>query len=208
MWIPPGRWIDYFTGATFTGPVTTTVSVPLNRMPVFVRAGGIIPEQASSTTSPVASSKALVLDVFPGSSGRFDLYSDSGTGLGYTRGQDGRTSITDGVGPVEATGAALRVHIGATAGRFPGQSRTLAYRLEMVDLSVPSQVTVNGRPLADQTAGSNAPGWYYQPTTATVVVDTPVTPITRATTVVVSGSRTLDRSEPPPPVILSPTGKG
>ena len=48
VWIPPGRWVDYFTGATFTGPMTTTVSVPLSRMPVFVRAGGIIPEQTSA----------------------------------------------------------------------------------------------------------------------------------------------------------------
>ena len=51
VWIPPGRWVDYFTGATFTGPTTATMSVPLSRMPVFVRAGGIIPEQSSSTTA-------------------------------------------------------------------------------------------------------------------------------------------------------------
>ncbi len=199
VWLPPGRWTDFFTGATFTGPMTTSVSVPLNRMPVFVRAGGIIPEQTGPSTSPAAASKALVLDVFPGSSGRFNLYSDSGTGLGYTKGQDGLTSITDDVHPVGATGATVSVHIGATTGRFPGQSRALAYRLEMVDLSVPSQVTLNGQPLAEQTPGSNAPGWYYQPTTTTVVVDTPMTPINRATTVVVSGTRSLDRSEPTTP---------
>ena len=50
VWFPPGRWVDFFTGATFTGPLTTTVATPLDRMPVFVRAGGIIPEQSPSAT--------------------------------------------------------------------------------------------------------------------------------------------------------------
>ena len=45
VWLPPGRWIDYFTGATFTGPATVSMTVPLSRLPVFVRAGGIVPEQ-------------------------------------------------------------------------------------------------------------------------------------------------------------------
>ena len=51
VWIPPGRWVDYFTGATFHGPMITTLSVPLNRMPVLIRAGSTIPEQSTSTTS-------------------------------------------------------------------------------------------------------------------------------------------------------------
>jgi len=196
VWIPPGRWTDFFTGATFTGPMTTTLSVPLDRMPVFVRAGGIIPEQAAS--SAATASKHRVLDVFPGASGQFNLYSDSGTGLGYTEGQDGRTLITDSVDSVGAA-AAVSVNIGATKGHFPGQSQALAYRLETVDVSVPSQVTLDGSPLAEQTPGSNAPGWYYQPTTATVVIDTPMTPINRETTVVMSGSRSLNHSEPATP---------
>ena len=45
VWFPPGKWVDWFTGATFEGPSTQTVLVPLDRMPVFVKAGGIIPEQ-------------------------------------------------------------------------------------------------------------------------------------------------------------------
>ena len=46
VWFPPGKWTDWFTGATFQGPATQTLTVPLDRMPVFVKAGGIIPEQA------------------------------------------------------------------------------------------------------------------------------------------------------------------
>ncbi len=99
VWIPPGRWVDYFTGATFTGPATTTVSVPLSRMPVFVRAGGIIPEQTVlDHVLDHGRRRSIVLKVFSGSSGSFTLYGDSGTGLGYTKGQYTETPITDSVG--------------------------------------------------------------------------------------------------------------
>ena len=43
----------------------------------------------------------MVLEVFSGSSGTFSLYADSGTGLGYTKGQDTETPITDSVGAAE-----------------------------------------------------------------------------------------------------------
>src|SRR5205807_2023112 len=37
VWIPPGTWIDYFTGARYRGPSVRTLSVPLSQMPVLVR---------------------------------------------------------------------------------------------------------------------------------------------------------------------------
>ena len=201
VWIPPGRWVDYFTGATFNGPVTTTVSMPLNRMPVFVRAGGIIPEQATSTTSPQMAATHLVLKVFSGSSGTFDLYSDSGTGLGYTKGQYTDTPMTVTGGPVGGGGGTTTEHVavGAARGRYPGEPASVGYQLEMVDLTPPSQVTLDGRPLAQETSGSTAPGWYYQGATATVVVNTPPQATSRTFRVTESGGRPLDRSEPPTP---------
>ena len=48
VWFPPGKWVDFFTGATYSGPTTVTLSVPLDQMPVFARQGAIVPEQPSS----------------------------------------------------------------------------------------------------------------------------------------------------------------
>jgi hypothetical protein len=201
VWIPPGRWVDYFTGATFTGPMTTTMSVPLNRMPVFVRAGGIIPEQSSATRSSPTTAQHMVLEVFSGSTGKFSLYADSGSGLGYTKGQYTETPITDSVGSVGDSGstATSRVTVGSAHGHYRGEPTTVGYRLEMVDLTQPSRVTLNGRRIGRQTSGSEAPGWYYQPATATVVVNTPSLPRTRVFTIVVSGGRPVNRSEPANP---------
>ncbi len=198
VWIPPGRWVDYFTGATFTGPTTTTLSVPLSRMPVFVRAGGIVPEQPSSTTPSPTTARHMTLEMFSGASGTFSLYADSGTGLGYTKGQYTETPISDSLGSVAAGGATTTagVTIGAAHGHYPGEPTAVSYRLEMVDLSQPSQVTLNGRPLSLQTSGSGAPGWSYQAATATVVVNTPPLPVSWSVSVVASGGRPVDRPEP------------
>jgi hypothetical protein len=201
VWFPPGRWVDYFTGATFTGPMTTTVAVPLDRMPVFVRAGGIIPEQSSATAATTASPTQMVLKVFSGSSGSFDLYGDSGTGLGYTKGQSTDTPISDAVGhPGSAATAApvtdARVTVGRAHGGYPGEPAAVAYRLDVVDLTGPSGVTLDGRRLARRPAGSSAVGWYYQASSSTVVVTTGRQPTTKGFTVVASGVRPTNRSEP------------
>jgi hypothetical protein len=205
VWIPPGRWTDYFTGATFTGPTTTTVSVPLDRMPVFVRAGGIIPEQApTSATASETTARHMVLKVFPGtpgSSGSFSLYGDSGTGLGYTSGQSTETRLTDSIGSGVGRGVPARsdtrVTVGSAHGHYPGEPAAVSYQLDMVDLTAPSQVTLNGHRLGKRSSASAAPGWYYQASTATVVVTTGWESTSRSFTVLASGTRSLTRSEPP-----------
>jgi hypothetical protein len=140
----------------------------------------------------------MVLKVFSGSSGTFSLYADSGTGLGYTKGQYTETPITDSVGSVRTRGknTTSRVTIGSAHGHYPGEPTTVGYHLQMVDLTRPFQVTLNGRRLSRLALGSDAPGWYYRAATATVVVNTPSVLRTRAVTVLVSGSRQVNRPEP------------
>jgi hypothetical protein len=199
VWIPPGRWIDYFTGATFTGPSTTTVSEPLSRMPVFVRAGGIIPEQTSSNGSATTSPTQMDVKVFSGATGTFTLYEDSGSGLGYTEGQFTETQISDSLdasGQDQANGTS-RVTIGAAHGHFPGKPVRVSYRIELIDATAPSEVTLNGKRLESLTSGANGPGWYYEAATSTVVITTSEVPTSRALTVVTTGGAEVMRTEPP-----------
>ena len=121
VWFPPGRWTDWFTGATFTGPSTQTLQVPLDRMPVFVKAGGIVPIQPSSGHASTAGSAALTLRVFSGASGRYTMYDDAGQGLGYTRGQYTDTPVTYTSGSASST-----VVIGPAHGSYPGAPASLA----------------------------------------------------------------------------------
>jgi hypothetical protein len=210
VWIPPGRWTDYFTGATFTGPLTTTVSDPLSRMPVFVKAGGIIPEQPALPSDPSKSSARLTVQVYAGGSGTFSLYGDRGSGLGYTKGQYTETPITDSVGTTVRSGksaadgssvpagtaAVARVTIGPSRGHYPGQPGSVAYRVELVDATRPSRVTVDGRLLRPVPSGSDATGWFYLPGSSTVVVDTPPRSTGGRVTVGLTGVAATSRTEP------------
>ena len=43
VWLPPGTWIDAWSGETQTGPKSIEMKVPLAHIPMFVKAGTIVP---------------------------------------------------------------------------------------------------------------------------------------------------------------------
>jgi alpha-glucosidase (family GH31 glycosyl hydrolase) len=115
IWVPPGAWIDYFTGARFQGPRTVTLSVPLSQMPVLVRAGSIVPTQHDVPYTPEGPPRTVVLTVYEGARGSFRLYDDQGAGFGYQRGAFTWTPIV-----YRRDGHRAMVTIGPARGRFPG----------------------------------------------------------------------------------------
>ena len=158
VWFPPGKWTDWFTGATFQGPATQTLTVPLDRMPVFVKAGGIIPEQAPKGHVGADPSAPLTLRVYPGAAASFTLYQDAGSGTGYAKGQSSLTSINTAQ---SANAAASTVDIGPARGSYPGQAGTRSFDVDIVGVSRPQAVLLDGQPLA-------ASDWTYDPATHTV----------------------------------------
>ena len=158
VWFPPGKWTDWFTGATFQGPATQTLTVPLDRMPVFVKAGGIIPEQAPKGHVGADPSAPLTLRVYPGAAASFTLYQDAGSGTGYAKGQSSLTSINTAQ---SANAAASTVDIGPARGSYPGQAGTRSFDVDVVGVSRPQAVLLDGQPLA-------ASDWTYDPATHTV----------------------------------------
>ncbi|MFZ0667107.1 MAG: TIM-barrel domain-containing protein [Acidimicrobiales bacterium] len=189
VWLPPGRWIDYFTGATVTGPSTVSLSVPLDQMPVFVRAGGIVPLESNASSG---ASTNLTLKVYSGSAGTFDLYGDSGSGLGYERGQYTDTEISDSP---TGDGGACRVTIGAAKGRYPREPKDRVFTVEMINFTRPSDVTLDGTKLSGEPQTSKRQGWYYNASTHTIVVDTGEVSTSRAVDLVAEGSTTTNAAE-------------
>ena len=81
VWFPPGRWVDLFTGEVHTGARAETLTVPLERMPIFARAGAIVPRQDYVDHVGRGAPDPLILNVYAGDDGRFTLYEDEGVGL-------------------------------------------------------------------------------------------------------------------------------
>ena len=164
---------------------------PLGRMPVFVRAGGIVPEQPSSAAHPSTSYSSLTVLDYPGASGSFSLYDDAGSGTGYTEGQFTTTPVR-----TSTRGSTTRLVVSPTVGHYRGQSATTNYRIQMVDVSRPAEVTLDGTKLAQQSSAGSGRGWSYDGTTDTVTVSVGPTPASRGLTVAEAGGRPLERAEP------------
>ena len=143
LWFPPGDWVDVFTGEVHSGPSIETLSVPLDRMPLFARAGSIVPRQDYVEHVPARAPDPLILNVYAGGDGGFDLYEDEGVGFGYRQGQFAETPLSW----TEATGVST-LTIGAAAGSYPGDPAKRAYSVRVLGVDKPGEVTIGGRPPA------------------------------------------------------------
>jgi alpha-D-xyloside xylohydrolase len=87
-------WYDFWTDETCRGNTDITVSAPLEKIPLFVRAGSIVPmETASIEYAGEVSRAPLEIRVYPGADGRFILYEDLGDGYGYEEGKCNRIDL-------------------------------------------------------------------------------------------------------------------
>jgi alpha-glucosidase (family GH31 glycosyl hydrolase) len=160
VWFPPGQWTDYFTGQTYTGGTTQNITTGLDTMPVFVKAGAVIPTRTGNVTSnDKAPLTKVTLTVAAGASGSYTLYEDNGTS---TRpGHSATTKIR-----YQETGSQHTVTISPTDGTFPGQVRTRQWTVSLLGATAPTAVTAGKAQLS--------PGAYhFDSTTGTLTITLP-----------------------------------
>ncbi|KAA2256090.1 DUF5110 domain-containing protein [Solihabitans fulvus] len=177
VWFPPGTWTDYFTGRSYTGPSTQTVTTDLSTMPVFVRSGGIVPTRTDyvdhTTQSPLTQ---VTLDVAAGGNGSSTLYEDAGEGNAYQAGQ----SATTGLAYAESAGT-RQLSIDAMHGTYAGAVSARTWTARFRNAAPPSTVTVNG---------AATPDWTYDAATRVLTVRTTALPTRQATTIAYTPSAT------------------
>lgn len=88
VYLPQGTvWIDYWSDASYAGGQKVTVQAPLDHIPLFVRAGSILPMGPVVEYAEQQSSLPLEIHVYPGADATFDLYDDAGDGYDYEQGE-------------------------------------------------------------------------------------------------------------------------
>ena len=86
-YLPKGAtWYDFWTNKTYKGGQTVTLTTSLNRVPMFVRAGSILPLGPEMQYVGEKSWDNLEIRVYPGADGSFTLYEDEGDGYNYEQG--------------------------------------------------------------------------------------------------------------------------
>ncbi len=116
--LPEGGWYDLFTSEYYEGGRKVTVATPLDRFPLFVRAGSILPAaQAAQCAADIPPLPAEIL-VYGGADGEFPFYNDAGDGF-----EEGFTI------PLRYADAEKALTLGAASGTFPGPGRmTVRFR--------------------------------------------------------------------------------
>src|ERR1700733_6974762 len=169
VWFPPGKWTDYFSGQTFTGPSIQTVDTDLSTMPVFVKAGGIVPMHSDDVTNDEQNPLTKVtLNVAGGANGSYPLYEDNGKTTNSS--QSATTSIS-------YRDADHAVTIAPARGGFAGQVSQRTWTVKFMSATAPRSASVDGRsvPASDLS---------WDPSTSTVTVTGPqALPVNRATVI-------------------------
>ena len=178
-WLPPGEWIEWQSGARLKGPAVVERRYALDEIPLFVKAGSVLPMGEATTRVGDRTRGPLVATVFPGGDGSARLYQDEGNDEGYRRGQDAWTRLTS---RWTDAGRHLRVDVGASEGTFPGMARSRGLVVRVPDVLPPESVRAGGAAVPHRTDGA-APGWSYDGTRMEVVVRLPGAPVAEARSV-------------------------
>jgi alpha-glucosidase len=174
VYLPAGSWVDLHSNETLTSTGQTFPARPLTeggvfRLPVFARAGAVVPMMhVDDKTMTIAGKRSdgttrneLIVRVYAASTpSAFILYEDDGETIAYQQGQVRTTQLAQ-----QRTGDVAAVTIAPAAGTFAGAPASRANVVELVaEASKASAVTLNGQPLTQRTSRGDfdgaASGWF------------------------------------------------
>ena len=147
--LPAGGWYDYWTGLPVVAPKNMLRVTPkLAELPVFVRAGAILPRQPLVQSTSETPAGPLELHVYPGADCAGELYADDGHSMAFTKGGYLRQRLTCSV----AADGAVTVDFGAREGSFEPWWKALSVTIHGRDHT--GQATLAGKKQAARYDGA------------------------------------------------------
>lgn len=138
IYLPEGRWIDYWRGKEYRGRQVIQYEAPLERLPLLVRAGSIIPMRDYARAVELGCNDPLTLDIYPAGASRFFLFEDDGVSNDYLRGGFAVTKFS-----VEED-ETLSIVLGTALGTYEGRPDSRTYILKINKSRRPSRVLRDG----------------------------------------------------------------
>jgi alpha-D-xyloside xylohydrolase len=128
------EWYDFWTGAVVAGGQTIDAPAPYDSMPLYARAGAIVPFGPELQYTGEKPANPITLYVYAGADGALTLYEDDGLTYGYERGAFTRI-------PIQWNDAARTLTIGRREGSFPGMLRQRTFKIVLVSKASPVGVS-------------------------------------------------------------------
>ena len=168
IYLPRGYWVDAWTDSLYEGGQTVTVDAPLDRLPLFVRTGAILPMQRVMDYVGAEPVDTLFLQVYPSFSSAletFTLYEDDEESLDYMQGQYAKIPMHQCV-TGNGEDVIFEITIDAAQGSFPEMipDRTILASVYLVEGS-PEVVLLGSDSLAaypsEQDLMASGDGYFY-----------------------------------------------
>ncbi len=119
-------WYDFWTGKKYDGGQTLNVDVPIETMPLYVKAGSIVPMGPVVQYATEKPSSVIELRVYPGANGQFQVYEDANDTYGYEKGQFATFNIT-------WNDQSHQLTVSAVKGSFPGMLKQRTFNVVVVN---------------------------------------------------------------------------
>jgi len=127
VYLPAGSdWYDFWTYQRHGGGQTLIADAALDTMPLYVRAGSIVPIGPDVCYTDERLDATIVLHIFPGQDGSFTFYEDEGDNYNYEQGASATTAI-------RWDDMRRQLVLGPRVGSYPGMSKTRAFQIKLAD---------------------------------------------------------------------------
>jgi alpha-D-xyloside xylohydrolase len=126
-YLPKGAgWYDFWTNQRHDGGTMVARDAPLDIVPLYVRAGTILPMGPVVQYATEKPEAAIEVRIYPGADAKFTLYEDDNETYNYEKGQSARTTLV-------WNDAARTLAIGARRGAYPGMVKQRTFKLVLAD---------------------------------------------------------------------------
>ena len=125
VYLPNATWYDFWTGEKIEGGKRIEADAPLARLPLFVRAGSIIPMGPTMEWSTEKPADPIELRVYPGADGDFTFYEDENDNYDYVKGEHATIKL-------HWDDATKTLTLGAREGNFPGMLQKHTFNVVVV----------------------------------------------------------------------------
>jgi alpha-glucosidase (family GH31 glycosyl hydrolase) len=193
VYFPPGRWISYDEGFETPGGNTLGVAAPRDRIPLFVRAGTILPMAPDMMFTSEKPWNPITLEIWPEGESTDSLYQDDDNTTAFTKGE----STTTMFHCVEQPGKSVTFTIKPSNKKFGPKKWIARFHLT----SVPTAVKLDGKSVPATADESVSPGWAFDTASYTLTVRLPGKHAAQALALMLDGS---SHPRPAAPKVYAP----
>jgi len=138
VWLPKGDWYDFWNDDKIVGDKIISYPAPTGKLPLFVKAGSIIPMANFALSTAMIQSDSLTIHLYPGKDATFTLYEDDGISEAYKLKNEKRTTV------IKFNQSAFSLNIAAANGDYKNAPNERAYKIIIHGISKPLNFEVNG----------------------------------------------------------------